>query len=219
MSPIAEKMTWKRDGLGLQSIPRHIWLDRSGKQLVQWPIEEISKLHGKKVSLFHKKLDSGSIFEVQGITASQADVEVVFELPELQQAEFLNPTAVDPQLLCTDANALIKGRLGPFGLLTLATKDLTEQTAIFFRIFKGLKGYLVLMCSDPSRSTLRDEVDKTTYGAFIDIDPRRENISLRSLIDHSIIESFASGISPDQQEFSYSAIFQRLLVHLLKGGE
>jgi beta-fructofuranosidase len=62
-------------------------------------------------------------------------VEVVFELPELQETEFLNLTAVDPQLLCSDANASIKGRLGPFGLLTLATKDLTEQTAIFFRIF------------------------------------------------------------------------------------
>lgn len=117
-------------------------------------------------------------------------MEVVFELPELQETEFLNLTAVDPQLLCSDANASIKGRLGPFGLLTLATKDLTEQTAIFFRIFKGLKGYVVLMCSDQSRSALRDEVDKTTYGAFIDIDPQRENISLRSLIDHSIIESF-----------------------------
>lgn len=175
---------------GLQSIPRHIWLDRSGKQLVQWPIEEINKLHGKKVSFLDKKIDSESIFEVQGITAAQADVEVVFELPGLQEAEFLNLTAVDPQLLCSDANASIKGRLGPFGLLTLATKDLTEQTAIFFRIFKGLKGYVVLMCSDQSRSALRDEVDKTTYGAFIDIDPQHENISLRSLIDHSIIESF-----------------------------
>lgn len=81
-------------------------------------------------------------------------MEVVFELPGLHEAEFLNLTAVDPQLLCSDADASIKGRLGPFGLLTLATKDLTEQTAIFFRIFKGLKGYVVLMCSDQSRFSL-----------------------------------------------------------------
>lgn len=57
----------------LQSIPRHIWLDRSGKQLVQWPIEEINKLHGKKVSFLDKKIDSESIFEVQGITAAQVN--------------------------------------------------------------------------------------------------------------------------------------------------
>lgn len=192
---------------------------------MQWPVEEINKLHNKQVSILHKILDCGSVFEVQGITASQvnsqippttkkkkkkknevivkseccyhlalvmvitimltyiffqvpslsllslygrlkfvhcynccficekADIEILFEVPELQDAEFLNPTGVDPQLLCTDANASVKGRLGPFGVLAFATKDLTEQTAIFFRIFKGHNGYVVLMCSDQSRFT------------------------------------------------------------------
>lgn len=75
----------------------------------------------------------------------------MFELPELQAAEYVNLTAVDPQLLCNGVNASVKGRFGPFGLLALATKDLTEQTAIFFRIFKGHDKYSVLMCSDQSR--------------------------------------------------------------------
>ncbi|XP_020536338.1 beta-fructofuranosidase, insoluble isoenzyme CWINV1 isoform X2 [Jatropha curcas] len=180
----------KKGWSGLQAIPRQIWLDRSGNQLVQWPVEEINKLHDKQINIENKILDNGSTFEIQYITASQADVEIVFELPELEEAEFFNPTWVDPQKMCTDANAAVKGRLGPFGLLALATKDLTEQTAIFFRIFKGHNAYVVLMCSDQSRSSLRDEVDRTTYGAFVNINPQHEKISLRSLIDHSIIESF-----------------------------
>ncbi|KAH7572443.1 hypothetical protein JRO89_XS04G0257700 [Xanthoceras sorbifolium] len=179
---------------GVQSIPRQIWLDISGKQLVQWPVEEIETLRSKQASINDKELESGSVFEVSGITASQVDVEVVFELPELEEAdELINPDWVDPQLLCNDKNALISSRLGPFGLLALATEDLTEQTAIFFRIFRGHNRYIVLMCSDQSRSSLRKDTDKTTYGAFVDIDPRHEKISLKSLIDHSIIESFGGG--------------------------
>ncbi|XP_022731504.1 beta-fructofuranosidase, insoluble isoenzyme CWINV6-like isoform X2 [Durio zibethinus] len=175
---------------GLQSVPRQIWLDKTGKQLVQWPVEEINSLRDNQVSIYGKQLESGSIFEVSGITASRADIEIMFELPELEEAEFMNSSWVDPQLICDREDASVTGTFGPFGLLALATKDLTEQTAIFFRVFTGQKGYRVLMCSDQKRSSLRNELDKTTYGAFVEIDPSQEMISLRSLIDHSIIESF-----------------------------
>lgn len=77
-------------------------------------------------------------------------------------------------------------------MLILATEDLTEKTAIFFRIFKGQNKYVVLMCSDHSRSSLKEDLDKTTYGAFVDIDPHHGKVSLRSLVDHSIVESFAA---------------------------
>ncbi|XP_058001830.1 beta-fructofuranosidase, insoluble isoenzyme CWINV1 isoform X2 [Hevea brasiliensis] len=194
---------------GLQSIPRQVWLDRSGSQLVLWPVEEINKLHDKQVSIQHKKLDGGSVLEIPDITASQADVEVLFELPELEEAELLNSTWVDPQKMCTDANAAVRGRLGPFGLLALATEDLTEQTAIFFRIFRGHNAYTVLMCSDQSRSSLKEKVDKTTYGAFVNIDPQHEKISLRSLIDHSIIESFGG----EGRTCISSRVYPQLAVH------
>ncbi|XVE70906.1 hypothetical protein DITRI_Ditri10aG0107700 [Diplodiscus trichospermus] len=175
---------------GLQTVPRQIWLDKTGKQLVQWPVEEINSLRDNEVNIYGKQLESGSIFEVSGITASQADVEIMFELPELEEAEFMNSDWMDPQLICDREDSSVTGRFGPFGLLALATKDLTEQTAIFFRVFRRHKGYVVLMCSEQRRSSLRNELDKTTYGAFVDIDSRQEMISLRSLIDHSVIESF-----------------------------
>lgn len=176
---------------GLQSIPRSVLLDQTGRQLVQWPIKEIEELRENQVTLLNKEVRGGSVLEVPGITASQVDVDVSFDFPHFKEAEVLDPSWVDPQLLCTQKNASVKGSIGPFGLLVLASKDLTEQTAIFFHIFKTHnKKYVVLMCSDQSRSSLRQDVDKTSYGAFVDIDPLREKISLRGLIDHSIVESF-----------------------------
>lgn len=55
----------------MQAIPRSVWLDRNGKQLVQWPVEEIEELHGNEASIRHKKLHGGSLHEVEGISASQ----------------------------------------------------------------------------------------------------------------------------------------------------
>ncbi|KAE8674386.1 licodione synthase-like [Hibiscus syriacus] len=150
-----------------EGTPRQIWLDRTEKQLVQWPVEELTSLRDNQVHLNGKQLKSGSLFEISAITASQADIEMMFELPELEEAEFMDTT--------------------------LETKDLTERTTIFFRIFRGDNGYVVLMCNEQKRSSLRDNLDKTTYGAFVDIDPRREMISLRTLIYHSIIENFGEG--------------------------
>ncbi|GLT75934.1 hypothetical protein SLA2020_476230 [Shorea laevis] len=46
------------------------------------------------------------------------------------------------------------------------------------------------MCSYQSRSSLREGLDTTTHGAFMDVDPSHEKISLRTLVDHSITESF-----------------------------
>ncbi|WCJ23401.1 Beta-fructofuranosidase insoluble isoenzyme 1 [Euphorbia peplus] len=82
----------KKGWSGLQIIPRKIWLDRDGKQLLQWPIEEIDELRGYKVNIQQDTLDGGSILEIQDINASEVDVSVEFELPEFQETDFLNPT-------------------------------------------------------------------------------------------------------------------------------
>lgn len=57
----------------LQSVPRQIWLDRTGKQLVQFPVEEINSLRDNEleVHIYDKQLESGYLFEVSGILASQ----------------------------------------------------------------------------------------------------------------------------------------------------
>ncbi|XVE90403.1 hypothetical protein DITRI_Ditri20bG0075000 [Diplodiscus trichospermus] len=175
---------------GLQSVPRSILLGKTAKQLIQWPIKEIETLRAENVSILEKQLKGGSVLEISGINASQADVEVSFDLTNLKEVEYMVPDGVDPRDLCSKHPASFRGMIGPFGLLVLASQGLTEQTAIFFRIFRSHEKYVVLMCSDQSRSTFREGPDKITYGAFIDIDPRQEKITLRSLIDHSIVESF-----------------------------
>lgn len=54
-----------------QAIPRNIWLDKSGKQLVQWPILELEKLRTKQVALPNKLIKGGTVLEVSGVTAAQ----------------------------------------------------------------------------------------------------------------------------------------------------
>ncbi|CAK9179954.1 unnamed protein product [Ilex paraguariensis] len=175
---------------GLQAIPRKLWLDKSGKQIMQWPVKEIEKLRTNQVNLPSKVLIGGSVLEVAGVTGSQADVDILFEISDYEKADVLDPSWTNPQELCSRNGASVKGGLGPFGLMVLASKDLQEYTAVFFRIFKVQTNYVVLMCTDLSRSSLHLDYDKPTYGAFMDLDPVREKLSLRSLIDHSIVESF-----------------------------
>ncbi|KAK4795426.1 hypothetical protein SAY86_013420 [Trapa natans] len=56
---------------GVEAIPRTIWLDSSGKQLIHWPIEEIETLRVNKVELQKVELKQGEHVEVKGITAAQ----------------------------------------------------------------------------------------------------------------------------------------------------
>ncbi|MCL7046469.1 hypothetical protein MKW94_011816 [Papaver nudicaule] len=181
----------KKGWAGIQAVPRTLWLTKNGKQLKQWPVEEIEQLRTKRVSLHSQVLKAGSVIKVSGVTASQADADVKFELPKLEDAEIMNSSWVNPQQLCSSMQASVQGKSGPFGLLALASKNFEEQTAIFFRVFNRQNNYVVLMCSDQSRSSLEASNDKTTYGAFVDVDPRHDHkLSLRSLIDHSVVESF-----------------------------
>uniref|UniRef100_A0ACD5TCS9 Uncharacterized protein n=1 Tax=Avena sativa TaxID=4498 RepID=A0ACD5TCS9_AVESA len=180
---------------GVQTVPRKVWLDRDGKQLLQWPIEEIETLRKKRVQLLGTKVNAGGVNEIIGVAGSQADVEVVFEIPALEGAENLEPNGLlDPQKLCGEKGASVPGGVGPFGLLVLASGDLHEHTSVFFRVFKHDGKYKVLMCADLTRSTTRVDVYKPPYGGFVDMDIQKtRSISLRTLIDHSVVESFGGG--------------------------
>lgn len=99
----------------------------------------------------------------------KADVDVSFELLNLEDAEILDPSWTDPQLLCSQKKASVRGKLGPFGLLAFATKDLTEQTAIYFRIFRSNHKYIVLMCSDQSRLVIDLSTRKLPFQFFLQL--------------------------------------------------
>lgn len=79
-------------------------------------------------------------------------MEVAFRIPNLEKAEAFDPKWVDPQDLCAQKGSTVRGRIGPFGILTLASNNLEEYTPVFFRVFKAQKNkHVVLMCSDASR--------------------------------------------------------------------
>ncbi|TVU16485.1 hypothetical protein EJB05_40053, partial [Eragrostis curvula] len=182
---------------GLQSFPRALWLDGgSGKQLVQWPVEEIETLRTKRAApLRGAEVESGGVREVDGIVSSQADVDVVFEVPSLGAAEGMDPKwLLDPDALCREKGAAVKGGVGPFGLLVMASGDLREHTAVFFRVFRLHREHVALMCTDLTRSSTKAGVYKPTHGGFVSVDIEKDkSISLRTLIDHSIVESFGGG--------------------------
>ncbi|RLM73459.1 beta-fructofuranosidase, insoluble isoenzyme 7-like [Panicum miliaceum] len=111
---------------GIQAFPRALWLDTDGKQLVQWPVEEIETLRRKQVTLLGAEVGSGGLHEIAGIETLQADVEVAFEIPNLEEAEQLDPKWLqDPRKLCAEKGASsVQGGAGPFGLIAMASHDL-----------------------------------------------------------------------------------------------
>ncbi|KAJ0973398.1 hypothetical protein J5N97_021357 [Dioscorea zingiberensis] len=179
---------------GIQTIPRAVWLDESGKQLVQWPVEELEKLRGKLVEIKNKEMKTGDVFEVKGIVTSQADVEVKFEVSGLEKAEEFDPSWEDPQVLCGEKGAGVKGGVGPFGLMVLASEHHEEHTAVLFRVFKAPNKHVVLLCHDTSKSSLKGGIYKPSYAGYVDVDVGKSGeISLRTLIDGSVVESFGAG--------------------------
>ncbi|KAF8667373.1 hypothetical protein HU200_053053 [Digitaria exilis] len=151
---------------GIQAIPRKVWLDFSGKQLLQWPIEEVEALRHQPVTLKDTVIKAGEHAEVTGLETAQADVEVTFELSSLDCAEPLDPAlAHDAERLCGAKGADVEGGVGPFGLWVLASANREERTAVFFRVFKvaGSDKPVVLMCTDPTKSSLNPDMYRPTF--------------------------------------------------------
>jgi beta-fructofuranosidase len=81
----------------------------------------------------------------------QVDVEVTFSFSSLEKAKNYDPNWVNAQNLCFQKGSKVQGGLGPFGLLTLTSENLTEFTLVFFRVFKASNKHVVLLCYDASR--------------------------------------------------------------------
>ncbi|EEF32054.1 Beta-fructofuranosidase, insoluble isoenzyme 1 precursor, putative [Ricinus communis] len=179
---------------GIQLIPRKLWLDPRGNQLIQWPIQELETLRGQSVQLTKKHIKKGEYVEVKGITAAQADVDVTFSFPSLDKAEPFDPKWKNlvAQDICAVKGSKAQGGLGPFGLLTLASENLEEFTPVFFRVFKASDKYKVLLCSDARSSSLGSGLYRPSFAGFVDVDLADKKLSLRSLIDHSVVESFGA---------------------------
>ncbi|KAL5098966.1 hypothetical protein RYX36_003293 [Vicia faba] len=176
----------------LMGIPRTLVLDKkTGSNLLQWPVKEVESLRTKSHKFENLQVKPGSIVSLDIGTATQLDILAEFNIDE----KAINETReTNVEYNCeTSDGARARGALGPFGLLVLANDNLSEKTPIYFYIVKGRDGNLkTSFCSDQSRSSLATDVSKKIFGSLVPV-LQDEKLSLRILVDHSIIESFAQG--------------------------
>nr|AFV94474.1 soluble acid invertase 11 [Saccharum hybrid cultivar GT28] len=189
----SERADVSKGWASLQGIPRTVLLDtKTGSNLLQWPVEEVETLRTNSTDLSGITIDYGSAFPLNLRRATQLDIEAEFEL---DRRAVMSLNGADVGYNCsTSGGAAARGALGPFGLLVLADKHLHEQTAVYFYVAKGLDGSLTThFCQDESRSSSANDIVKRVVGSAVPVLEDETTLSLRVLVDHSIVESFAQG--------------------------
>ncbi|KAE8789036.1 Fructan 1-exohydrolase [Hordeum vulgare] len=186
---------------GLHTIPRTIWLAADGKQLLQWPVEEIESLRTNEINHQGLELNKGDLSEIKEVDAFQAhiflkraDVEIDFELASIDEADPFDPSwLLDPEKHCGEAGASVPGGIGPFGLVILASDNMDEHTEVYCRVYK---------------SSLRPGLEKPAYGGFFEFDLAKERkISLRTL-------GFPGSVTPDYVPFQMWDTLQGLSTYI-----
>ncbi|XP_020546920.1 beta-fructofuranosidase, soluble isoenzyme I-like isoform X1 [Sesamum indicum] len=175
----------------VQSIPRTVLFDpKTGNNILQWPVEEVESLRSDSFE-FNVKLEPGSVVPIEVDSGSQLDIVASFEL---DKEAFEETTEADVGYDCpTSGGSVNRGMLGPFGIIILADENLLELTPIYFYIAKGHNRKVEThFCADELRSSVAADVDKIVYGSKVPV-LDGENLTIRSLVDHSIVESFAQG--------------------------
>ncbi|KAK6132179.1 hypothetical protein DH2020_034080 [Rehmannia glutinosa] len=189
----AEELDLLKGWACLQSIPRTVVFDqKTGSNIVQWPVEEVESLRSDMVEFNDVKLGPGSITPLKVDSPSQLDLVVSFEIDK-ETVEATAESDSNGYDCPTSGGAANRGVLGPFGIVVLADETLSELTPIYFYIAKGPNGKVEThFCADELRSSKASDVDKIVYGSKVPM-LDGEKLSIRSLVDHSIVESFAQG--------------------------
>jgi sucrose-6-phosphate hydrolase SacC (GH32 family) len=182
----SERADVSKGWASLQGVPRTVLLDtKTGANLLQWPVEEVETLRANSTDLSGITVDHGSVFPLDLRRATQLDIEAEFQLDRRAIAAALDD---DVGYSCsTSGGAAARGALGPFGLLVLADRRRRgEQTAVYFYVDGSLATHF---CQDESRSSRANDV----VGSAVPVLEDEATLSLRVLVDHSIVESFAQG--------------------------
>ncbi|KAJ4827995.1 hypothetical protein Tsubulata_031200 [Turnera subulata] len=186
----SESSDVKKGWASLQGIPRTIALDRkTGSNLLQWPVVEVEGLRLRSKEFNGVEVKPGSVVPLElEDGATQLDIVAEFELDK----KTLESTSED--LNCGACGRTVhRGALGPFGLLVLADEVRSEQTPVYFYVVRAENGTLkTFFCTDQSRSSIANDVNKQIYGSYVPV-LDGEKFTIRMLVDHSIIESFAQG--------------------------
>ncbi|KAK1360995.1 Beta-fructofuranosidase [Heracleum sosnowskyi] len=177
----------------LQTIPRTVVFDtKTRTNLLQWPVEEVESLRLGSYDFDNLKLEPGSVLPLNIGSAAQLDIVATFEI-DYEALETTGDASADYKC-STSGGAVSRGILGPFGILVLADESLSELTPIYFYIIKESNGRAkkTHICADQSRSSTASDVAKPIYGSEVPV-LHDEKLSMRILVDHSIVESFAQG--------------------------
>uniref|UniRef100_A0A453MRS2 Beta-fructofuranosidase 1 n=1 Tax=Aegilops tauschii subsp. strangulata TaxID=200361 RepID=A0A453MRS2_AEGTS len=203
----------------LQSTPRTVVLDiKTGSNLLQWPVEEVETLRTNSTDLGGVTNDHGSVFPLSLHRATQLDIEATFRLDPL---DITVTNEADVGYNCsTSGGAAGRGMLGPFGLLVLADARRhggdAERTAVYFYVARGLDGGLnTHFCHDETRSSRANDIVKRVVGHTVPV-LNGEELSVRVLVDHSIVESFAMGgrLTATSRVYPTEAIYANAGVYL-----
>ncbi|XP_034673696.1 acid beta-fructofuranosidase [Vitis riparia] len=182
----------KKGWASVQSIPRTVVFDKkTGTNILQWPVAEIKSLRKSSKKFDKLEVGPGSVVTLEVEKATQMDITAEFEIDK-EALKRIGES--DVEYSCrTSGGSAQRGELGPFGLLLLADEGRCEQTPVYFYVAKGTDGQLkTFFCTDESRSSLANDVDKRIFGSTVPV-IKGEKLSMRILVDHSIIESFAQG--------------------------
>nr|UXP88657.1 sai protein [Fritillaria thunbergii] len=176
----------------VMTIPRTVLFDqKTGSNLLQWPVEEVESLRLSSQDFKNIDIDIGSVVLLNISRTTQLDIFAEFEI----EGESLIATVeADLGYNCsTSGGAAGRGVLGPFGFLVLSDEELSEQTAVCFYVVRNVDGELkTFFCQDELRSSKADDIVKRVYGSIVPV-LSGEILTVRILVDHSIVESFAQG--------------------------
>ncbi|PSS11511.1 Acid beta-fructofuranosidase [Actinidia chinensis var. chinensis] len=168
-----EHVDVKKGWSSLQSIPRTVLLDKKTRSnIVQWPVEELDS--------YDWIVGNFTMWQWSQV---EIDEEILGTLKDCDEVYHC----------VTSGGAAQRGALGPFGLLVLPDESLSEQTPVYFYVAKGTDGSLkTFFCADESRSSEANDVLKPIYGSTVTV-LEGEKLTMRVLVDHSVLQSFAQG--------------------------
>jgi beta-fructofuranosidase len=167
--------------------------EKTRTNLLLWPVEEVDALRYNSTDLSGITVDAGSAVHIPLHQATQLDIEATFRL-DASDVAATNEAEVGYNC-SSSGGAAARGALGPFGLLVHAAGDFRhgEQTAVYFYVSRALDGGLrTSFCNDESRSSRARDVTKRVVGSTVPV-LDGEALSMRVLVDHSIVQSFAMG--------------------------
>jgi beta-fructofuranosidase len=98
-----------------------VWLDPSGKQLLQWPIEEVEALRAKSVTLKNRVIKAGHHVEVTGIQTAQVRTTRLLFFLFLCVATELHRASCS--IVCMQADVEVSFEVSPSALAGAETLD------------------------------------------------------------------------------------------------